>query len=645
MGKVLVVDDNEVDREHIRRLLGSDYEIIEAATVQAAGKQLEAGGIECVLLDQRLPDGDGIGLLATLVERRLPVLMLTAQGNEQLAVQALKGGARDYIAKSKLSPEVLQRSVAHAIERGRLELELLAHQERLAASNQALAEREAQLRVVLSQLPAVVWTTTLDLRYASVDGAALSALGVAGAELVGRDVRGGVPGATADGTHEDIEALHRHRCAVAGESARYTCSARGRAYECLAEPLRGQDGVICGTIGVALDVTEGRRLESELRHSQKLEAVGMLAGGIAHNFNNLLTTILGFAAFLSEALPTAGPVREDLEQIVVAGTRAHKLVNQLLAFSHRHPVQPRVIAVNAVLLEMTAMLRQLLGADIELCLSLSEAVWNVRIDPSGLEQVIVNLAINARDAMPGGGRLILATENLSAQNEIVLQSGRRVGPGEHVVIVVSDTGAGIAPEAIERIFEPFFTTKQVGRGTGLGLSTCHGIVAQAGGVLSVSSRCGDGSTFSVYLPRAHSAVDELSSAPADKVRGGSESVLVVEDDEQVRAVIVRTLLGLGYETLEASSGRQALDVLARPPRAIDLVLTDVVMPELGGLELAETLHRERPELPVLLMSAHGDTAFRTRATLPRHSGMLLKPVSSHSLAKKVRAALDSGSAP
>jgi two-component system, cell cycle sensor histidine kinase and response regulator CckA len=641
MHKVLVVDDNDIDREHIRRLLGSDYEIIEAATVQAAGTCLEAGGVECVLLDHRLPDGDGIGLLATLVERRLPVLMLTAQGNEQLAVQALKGGARDYIAKSKLAPELLRRSVAHAIERSRLELELHAHQQRLAASNQALAEREAQLRVVLSQLPAIVWTTTLDLRYASVDGAALSTLGLSGAQLVGADVRGGVPGAAADSANDDVEALHGHRRAAAGESARYTCGARGRVYQCLVEPLRGEGGASCGTIGVALDITEARRLEAELRHSQKMEAVGMLAGGIAHNFNNLLTTILGFAGFMSEALPAEGAVRDDLEQVVAAGSRARKLVNQLLAFSHKQPVEPRIIAVNAVLMEMTAMLRQLLGADIELRLSLSEAAWNVRIDPSGLEQVIVNLAINARDAMPGGGRLTLATENRGAPADLALQGGE-AHPGECVVILVSDTGAGIAPDVLDRIFEPFFTTKGVGRGTGLGLSTCHGIVAQAGGALSVRSLLGAGTTFSVHLPRVYEAVDRHSIPPAENVRGGRELVLVVEDDDQVRAVIVRTLLGLGYETLEASSGRQALDVLARPAKPIDLVLTDVVMPELGGLELADRLRRERPEVRVLLMSAHEDAALRAGTALPQHSRILLKPVTSDSLATKVRAALDSG---
>jgi two-component system NtrC family sensor kinase len=528
MGKVLVVDDNEVDREHIRRLLGSDYEIIEAATVQAAGKQLEAGGIECVLLDQRLPDGDGIGLLATLVEHRLPVLMLTAQGNEQLAVQALKGGARDYIAKSKLSPEVLQRSVAHAIERGRLELELLAHQERLAASNQALAEREAQLRVVLSQLPAVVWTTTLDLRYASVDGAALSALGVAGAELVGRDVRGGVPGATADGTHEDIEALHRHRCAVAGESARYTCSARGRAYECLAEPLRGQDGVICGTIGVALDVTEGRRLEAELRHSQKLEAIGMLASGVAHELNTPIQYVGDNVSFLSRAFTLLSPtlalaieqapdraargalefVRENLscalDSVADGCQRVAEIVGAMKGFAHPDGGGFATADINRALNGTVVIARNVVKYVAEVQLELGD-LPPVECRIGELNQVFLNLIINAAHA--------IADKPRPSGDLGVIRLSTRVRD-ERVIVEVQDDGTGI-PEAIQgRIFEPFFTTKEVGRGTGQGLAISRAILRDKhGGDLRFVSTPGVGTTFIVEIPLERQALSSSEASP------------------------------------------------------------------------------------------------------------------------------------
>ena len=632
MTRILVIDDNATDREQVRRWLGAEYELIEAATVQAALDQLDAVQVDCVVLDQRLPDGDGIDVLAEMVARGLPVLMLTAQGNEQLAVRALKNGARDYVAKGQLSRDVLRRAIDHSLERNRLELELKARQAELATSNRALEERDAKLRVMLAQLPAIVWTTTKTLRYASVDGAALGALGLQGAEHVGALVRAGVPSGD-----DDAEAVSAHRRALGGESARYTACLRSRVYECVVEPLRSKDGKICGTIGVALDRTEARRLEQDLRQAQKVEAVGMLAGGVAHDFNNVLTAILGFAGFVRDSLPTQDAIRADVEQVVVAANRARALVNQLLAFSRRQPIEPRVFGVNDVLRDMSAMLRRLLGADIELCSSLTEDVWNVRMDLSGLEQVIANLCINARDAMPGGGKLTLATENLRTDEAIVLDGGHSVQPGEHVVIFVSDTGHGIPHEHRDRIFEPFFTTKGVGRGTGLGLSTCLGIVTRAGGALRVQSEVGVGTTICVYLPRVKARSDAASVPPLDGIRGGRETVLVVEDDDQVRAVVARVLIGLGYRVLEASSGRRALDVLATGV-SVDLVLSDLVMPELGGVALVHELQQLKQTSRVLLMSGYADVAHHNHAS--PFDRVMPKPITSDQLARRVRAVLD-----
>jgi signal transduction histidine kinase len=632
MTRILVIDDNATDREQVRRWLGTEYELIEAATVQAALDQLDAIHIDCVVLDQRLPDGDGIDVLAELVARGLPVLMLTAQGNEQLAVRALKNCARDNVAKGQLSRDVLRRAIVYSLERHRLELELRAHQAELAASNRAIEEREAKLRVMLAQLPAMVWTTTKSLRYASVDGAALGALGIEGAQHIGAQVRAGVPSG-----EDDAEAVSAHRRALGGESARYTSCLRSRVYECVVEPLRSKDGSICGTIGVALDRTEARRLEQDLRQAQKMEALGMLAGGVAHDFNNVLTAILGFAGFVHDSLPTHDAMRADVEQVVVAANRARALVNQLLAFSRRQPIEPRVFPVNDVLRDMSAMLRRLLGADIELRSALSEDVWNVRMDLSGLEQVIANLCINARDAMPAGGKLTVATENLRTDEAITLDGGHCVQPGEHVVIFVSDTGHGIPPEHRERIFEPFFTTKGVGRGTGLGLSTCLGIVTRAGGALGVRSEVGVGTTICVYLPRVKEQSEAASIPPSDGLRGGRETVLVVEDDDQVRAVVARVLIGLGYRVLEASSGRRALDLLATGV-AVDLVLSDMVMPELGGVALVQELRELKQPSRVLLMSGYTDVAHQS------HTGpfdrIMPKPITPDQLARRVRAVLD-----
>jgi two-component system, cell cycle sensor histidine kinase and response regulator CckA len=628
MSRILVIDDNSIDREHLRGLLGPEHDIVEAGNVHKALEILDEVPMDCALLDQRLLDGDGLGLLGSLVEREVPVLLLTARDNEQLAEQAMRAGARDCIAKHQLSRDVLQRSVAHTIEVSRLRAQL-------AASQRVIEEREAQLRVMLAQLPAIVWTTSPALCYTSVSGAASSALGGPAADLVGTELRGGVPGADADEL-----AVLAHRRALTGESARYTARAGARVFECLTEALRTKDGLICGTIGVAVDTSEARRLESELRHSQKLEAVGQLAGGVAHDFNNMLTAILGFAGFAQSGLGTGSPAAADLEQVVLAATRARELVSQLLAFSRRQPVQPRVFPVNKVIDEMSALLRRLIGDDIELCLSLVTERWNVRMDASGLEQVIANLAINARDAMPKGGRLTLSTENLTARDELVLEDGQRVPAGEYVVISVSDTGTGIPPEIRERIFEPFFTTKELGRGTGLGLSTCHGVVSQAGGILSLRSELGAGTTFCMYFPRELAARDRTSIPAANGARGGGETVLVVEDDAQVRTVVMRMLLGLGYQVLEAPSGQRAIEILRRVGTDIDLVLTDVVMPGVGGVEVAEAVRSERPEARVLFMSGCTKGVLDQHPLMKKGVKLLQKPITPDNLARKVRQALD-----
>jgi CheY-like chemotaxis protein len=286
------------------------------------------------------------------------------------------------------------------------------------------------------------------------------------------------------------------------------------------------------------------------------------------------------------------------------------------------------------------MVRRLIGDDIELQLSPSAEGWNVRMDRSGLEQVIANLAINARDAMPKGGRLTLSTENLIMHEEIVLDDGQRVPAGEHVVMFVSDTGTGIPPEVREHMFEPFFTTKEIGRGTGLGLSTCHGVVIQAGGALGVRSELGAGTTFCIYLPRELAARDRTSMPAAESVRGGRETVLVVEDDDQVRTVVMRILLGLGYQVLEAPGGRRAIEILRSVGREIDLVLTDLVMPDLGGLDVVEAVRNERPETRVLFMSGYSKNVSHQHPLLKNKARFLQKPITPNTLARKVRQVLD-----
>jgi len=387
------------------------------------------------------------------------------------------------------------------------------------------------------------------------------------------------------------------------------------------------------------DLTERLRLEEQLRHSQRLEAVGQLAGGVAHDFNNLLTIIAGRTRFaLRELAGTDDGLRTDLEEVAAATERAAALTRQLLAFSRRQVLQPRVLDLNAVVMRTDRMLRRLIGEDIEIAIELAEDLHPVRADRGQLEQVILNLAVNARDAMPNGGRLTISTSNVELGAPPAVDVDRPDAPGPHAMLAVSDTGHGMDAATRSHLFEPFFTTKEPGKGTGLGLSTVYGIVAQSGGHISVDSALGAGSTFSVYLP----AVDAQVAAEEEPTRDegtltGAETVLLVEDDAGVRALAELVLSRHGYTVLTAGDGSEALGVAADHEGGIDVLLTDVVMPRMKGPELAEEVVRLRPGIRVVYMSGYTDAM-----ELPEDAvgDVVPKPFSEETLVRKIRDALD-----
>jgi CheY-like chemotaxis protein len=367
-----------------------------------------------------------------------------------------------------------------------------------------------------------------------------------------------------------------------------------------------------------------------------------LAGGVAHDFNNLLTAINGYAQFLYDAVADESQ-RTLAAEIVKAGDRAANLTRQLLAFSRQQILTPRVLDLNAVVGDMARLLRRLIGEDVELATAAGADLWLVEADPGCLEQVIVNLAVNARDAMPTGGRLTVETRNVVLDEEYVrARPGARTGP--HVLLSVSDTGCGMTEEVKARAFEPFFTTKQPGKGTGLGLATVYGIVKQSGGHVGVYSEKGRGSTFKVYLPRAAGQPSSGRSSLGLPMPRGSETLLLVEDDGAIRALAERVLLGCGYAVLCAPDGAAALDVAAGHGGAIDLLLTDVVMPRLGGGELVRRLAAVRPGLKVLFLSGYADDAVVRHGVLREGVPFLHKPFSAAALTRKVREVLDAGGA-
>lgn len=407
--------------------------------------------------------------------------------------------------------------------------------------------------------------------------------------------------------------------------------------------LLDAQGKVRGIVGIMTDVSERKHLEEQFRHSQKMEAVGRLAGGIAHDFNNLLTAITGYSDLLLNRLGGGDGLRKYVEEIRRAGDRAAALTRQLLAFSRRQILAPQVLDLNATVAGVDKMLRRLIGEDIELITRCEADLGRVMADPGQVEQVILNLAVNARDAMPAGGKLTFETANVVV-DEAEAASRLDVAPGRYVMLAVSDTGCGMEPEVLSHVFEPFFTTKEQGKGTGLGLATVYGIVKQSGGHIEVSSEPGRGTRLQVYLPRVDGVLTPNGARPVrTDLPRGSETILLVEDDETVRRLVREILRGSGYRVLETRGGDQAVLLSERYGRPIHLLLTDVVMPQMSGRELAEGVARSHPEAKVLYMSGYTDAAVVHRGVPDTGGAYLQKPFPPEALARKVREILDGAS--
>ncbi|MBD0373775.1 MAG: PAS domain S-box protein, partial [Pyrinomonadaceae bacterium] len=402
--------------------------------------------------------------------------------------------------------------------------------------------------------------------------------------------------------------------------------------------ITDDDGQPVGLRGVTIDITERKTLEEQLRQAQKMEAIGQLAGGVAHDFNNLLTVITGYSDLAMRRLQTEDPLRRNIEEVKKASDRAAALTRQLLAFSRKQVLQPKVLDLNAVVSELENMLLRLIGEDIELRTALGAELGSVKADPGQIEQVLMNLAVNARDAMPEGGKLTIETENVYLSEEY---AARHIGvtPGHYVMLAVTDSGTGMDEKTRARIFEPFFTTKELGKGTGLGLSTVYGIVKQSGGNIWVYSEVGRGTTFKVYLPHVDEGAQDYKRTPEmEEVLQGTETILLAEDEELVRNLAREVLETYGYQVLEAANGGAALLICERYMEPIHLLVTDVVMPELSGRALADRLAQLRPEMKVLYMSGYTDNAIVHQGVLDEEANFIQKPFTPDALARKVSAA-------
>ena len=495
-----------------------------------------------------------------------------------------------------------------------------------------------ELRLVLESMREGIQVLDREFRYVYVNAAAAAHGRRSVTDLIGRRMQEMYPGIEQTPMFAELTAcmLERSPRALPNEFT-YPDGTR-RNFELRIEPCD------VGIVVLSIDVTDGRKLEEQLRHSQKMEAVGRLAGSVAHDFNNLLSVILGYSALLLTDLKPIDPIRADIELIRVAGEKAAALTQQLLAFSRQQVLTQRNLSLNQVVRECEPMLRRLIREDIELTVRCERDLHLVRADQGQLDQVLLNLAINARDAMPKGGKLTIETQNVDIDQSYSAEHFD-VAPGCYVMLAVSDTGIGMDKATQARIFEPFFTTKELGQGTGLGLSTVFGIVRQSGGTIWVYSEPCAGASFKVYLPKSNTLDLELPKFEAPVTLHGTETILLVEDQDEVRRVAQEILIRYGYHVLSAQNAGEALLTCERHPRAIHLLLTDIVMPQMNGRELAERLRELRPDLPVLFMSGYTDNSIIVHGTLDPGVSHVQKPLLPETLVRRVREVLDAATRP
>ena len=513
---------------------------------------------------------------------------------------------------------------------------------KLAEEEIRRSQRKLQIHFEHTPLAVVEWD--LDFRVAAWNPSAERIFGYSRQEALGQHASFIVPAHYRQHVEQVWQGLLKHSGGSRSTNDNLTKDGLTISCEWYNTPLVDESGKVLGVASLVQDVTERVALEERLRQSQKMEAVGRLAGGVAHDFNNLLTVILGYSQILAEGVPAGSRLAEGTAQIRSAADRASGITRQLLAFSRKTVLSPRVINLNDVMLNIDSLLRRLIGEDIEVLTVPAKDLGSVKADPGQVEQVIMNLALNARDAMPSGGKLTLETSNVQL-DESYARRHQPAEPGRYVMLAVSDTGHGMSPETQARIFEPFYTTKEVGKGTGLGLSMVYGIIKQSGGYIWVYSEPDRGTTFKIYLPRVDQPVEASSTELRNKpVQRGSETILLVEDDAQLRQLSSSVLAHCGYKVLVAASPEEGLAICTENHRDIRLLITDVVMPRMNGRQLAEQVGRLASNVRVLYISGYTSNAIVHYGVLDPGLWFLPKPFSLSSLVAKVREVLDSPTA-
>ena len=651
--RILVVDDNADMRSYVRRLLGSRWEVETVADGQEALEAMRARKPDLVLTDVMMPRLDGFGLLRELRNdhdlRDLPAIVLSARAGEEARVEGLEAGADDYLTKPFSARELIARVNAN-LEMARLRRE----------ATRDLRESEARFRNMAEHAPVMMWMTDpsgsltyLNRLWSEYTGQPHEeALGFGAWDALYPDDRRHSKSSFLDANAAREPYVIEFRLRRADGTYRWAMSAAG--------PRFGDDGEFLGYIGSVIDIEDRKQAErilrqaneileqrvaaavaertaaeAQLRQSQKMEAVGKLTGGVAHDFNNVLQVIGGNLQLLAKDV--AGNLRAEqrLQTAIAAISRGSKLASQLLAFGRRQPLAPKVLNVGRLILSIDDMLRRALGEGVEIETIIAGGLWNTFVDTAQVENALLNLAINARDAMDGHGKLTIEAGNAFLDDDY---AGRHVDvvAGQYVMVAVTDTGCGIPPDIIEQVFEPFFTTKPEGQGTGLGLSMVYGFVKQSGGHIKIYSEPGHGTTVRIYLPRTRQSEDVETDIETGPATGGEETVLVVEDDEEVRGTVVDMLCDLGYRVLKAKDAQSALAIVESGV-PIDLLFTDVVMPgPLRSPELARKAQERLPNIAVLFTSGYTENAIVHGGRLDEGIELLSKPYTREAIARKIR---------